>query len=308
MPPNGLLQMMRVPEPAIRLQSYPFGRAATFVILSAIPSVAVASNYHPLAHGRQAIFLASVLLTCVVAILVAAIMFSQSNSVVLTVVAAGLVLLAGDGLHVVRFFQLPSNGLTIAESNEQFLDPEMSEIWEVVDGGGANIFVRDGRLVIETPPGVPGSVTFPIPPRPVAAQSPRPKWWGMVGLASPFLTEKLCWRARLRLENQFFVVAMIDDLLFQATPYGVHLTVPRADGSLVGHEIRDVSVADRIDHTWCLTRSAGWMELEIDHRVVWRSLDLGPMILVRFGEVFSDELHGGELHISHVDYGLFAAG
>ena len=269
-----------------------------------IVSGAVATSYHPVAHGGQLAFLASIILTALATLVVAAVVAWWSRSAVWTLVVTGMILVAGHALHIVRLVQAPTAGVPIAYAREEFLKAEIAQRWQFTAEDGAEVSLRDGRLVIRTSPGVRAFVTMPLPPRPAALLLPRPRWWHMVGLGRPSVTEEFRWTARLRLQNQFFVIAMIDGLLLQGTPYGIHLTVPQADGSVVGHEVRQVSVAGGVDHTWRVARSGDWVTLDVDERQVWRGLALGPLREIRFGEVRSDELHGGELSIEHVEYRL----
>ena len=269
-----------------------------------IVSGAVAASYHPVAHGGQRAFLASIILTALATLFAAAIVAWQSGAVAWTLAAAGLILVAGHALHMVRLTQSPAAGVPIAQVREEFQHPDVAEHWQFVAEDGAEVSVREGRLVIRTPPGVKAFVTMPLPPRPAALLLPRPRWWQLMGLQRPSVIEELGWTARLQLDNQFFVVAMIDGLLLQATPYGIHLTVPQLDGAVVGHEVRQVSVTDGADHTWRVTRSGDWIALEIDEHQVWRGLALGPLREIRFGEVHTDELHGGELSIAGLEYRL----
>ncbi len=297
--------------------------AASGILPTVIVSSAVATSYHPVAHGGQRAFLASIILTALGTLIAAAVVTWLSGSVAWTLTATGVILIAGHALHIVRLAQAPTVGVPIAYAREEFLNTEIAQRWQftaecggakaapplppsvqLCTANGADVSVQGGRLAIRTLPGVIAHVTMPLPPRPAALLLPRPRWWHLMGLRRPAVTEELNWTARLQLQNQFFVVAMIDGLLLQGTPYGIHLTVPQADGSVIGHEVRQVSVADGGDHTWRVTRSGDWVALEVDKRQVWRGLALGPLREVRFGEVRTDELHGGELSIEHVEYRL----
>ena len=269
-----------------------------------IVSGAVAASYHPVAHGGQRAFLASIILTALATLFAAAIVAWQLGAVAWTLAAAGVILVAGHALHMVRLTQAPAAGVPIAQVREEFQHPDVAEHWQFVAEDGAEVSVQGGRLVIRTPPGAKAFVTMPLPPRPAALLLPRPRWWQLMGLRRPAVIEELAWTARLQLDNQFFVVAVIDGLLVQGTPYGLHLTVPQADGSVLGREVRQVSVAAGLDHTWRLIRSGDWVALEIDEREVWRGLARGPFREIRFGETQTDRLHGGALSIEHVEYRL----
>ena len=282
--------------------------AARWAVSSMIPTVivsgAVATSYHPVAHGGQRAFLASIILTALATLAAAAIVTWLSGSVAWSLAATGMILVAGHALHITRLTQAPTAGVPIAQVREEFQHPDVAEHWQFVAEDGADVSVQAGRLVIRTPPGVKAFVNMPLPPRPAALLLPRPRWWQLMGLRRPSVIEELGWTARLQLDNQFFVVAMIDGLLVQGTPYGLHLTVPQADGSVLGHEVRQVSVAAGLDHTWRLIRSGDWVALEIDEREVWRGLARGPFREIRFGETQTDRLHGGALSIEHVEYRL----
>ena len=278
--------------------------AASGILPTVIVSGGVATSYHPVAHGGQRAFLASIILTTLATLVAAAVVTWLSGSVARTLAATGAILVAGHALHIVRLMQAPTAGVPIAYVREEFLNTEIAQRWQFIAEDGAEVSVQGGRLVIRTPPGVSAFVTMLLPPRPDALLLPRPRWWQLMGLRRPSVTEELRWTARLRLQNQFFAVAMIDGLLLQGTPYGIHLTVPQDDGSVVGHEVRQASVADGMDHTWRVTRSGDWIALEIDERQMWQGLALGPLREIRFGEVRTDELHGGELSIEHVEYRL----
>ena len=277
---------------------------ASGILPTAIVSGAVAMGYHPVAHGGQRAFLASIILTALATLIATAVVTWLSNSLAWTLAATGGILVAGHALHVVRLTQAPTAGVPIAYAREEFVNTGIAPHWQFTAEDGAEVSMQDGRLVIRTLPGVRAFVTMPLPPRPAALLLPRPRWWHLMGLGRPSVTEELRWTARLRLRNQFFVVAMIDGLLLQGTPYGMHLTLPQADGSVLGHEVRQVSVADGVDHTWRVTRSGDWVALEVDERQVWRGLGRGPLREIRFGEVRTDELHGGELSIERLEYRL----
>lgn len=278
--------------------------AASALLPTMIVSGAVATSYHPVAHGGQRAFLASIILTALAALAAAAIVTWLSRSVAWSLAATGVILATGHALPIARLTQAPTAGVPIAQVREEFLRTEIAQRWQFTAEDGAAVAVQDGRLVIRAPPGVRAFVTMPLPPRPAALLLPRPRWWHLMGWGRPSVTEELRWTARLQLQNQFFVVAMIDRLLLQGTPYGLHLTVPQAAGSVVGHEVRQASVADGVDHTWRLTRSGDWVALEIDEHQVWRGLARGPLREIRFGEVHTDELHGGELSIERLEYRL----
>ena len=278
--------------------------AASGILPTAIVSGVVATSYHPVAHGGQRAFLASIILTALATLVAAAVVTWLSGSMTWTLIATGVILVAGHALHVVRLAQAPTVGVPIAYAREEFLNAEIAQRWQFTAEDGSEVSLRDGRLVIRTSPGVRAFVTMPLPPRPAALLLPRPRWWHLMGLGRPSVTEELRWTARLKLQNQFFVIAMIDRLLLQGTPYGMHLTVPQADGSVVGHEVHQAPVADGVDHTWRFARSGDWVALEIDERQVWRGLALGPLREIRLGEVHTDELHGGKLSIEHVEYRL----
>lgn len=278
--------------------------AVSGILPTVIISGAVTMSYHPVAHGGQRAFLASIILTALATLVAAAIVTWLSGSVAWSLAATGMILLAGHALHVVRLGQAPTPGVSIAHVREEFLSTEIAQRWQFTAEDAAEVSVRDGRLVIRTLPGMRAFVTMPLPPRPAALLLPRPRWWHAMGLRRPSVTEELRWTARLELRNQFFVVAMIDRLLLQGTPYGLHLTVPQPDGSVVGHEVRQASVADGVDHTWRVTRSGDWVALEIDEHQVWRGLAPGPLREIRFGEVHTDKLHGGELSIERLEYKL----
>ena len=53
-----------------------------------------------------------------------------------------------------------------------------------------------------------------------------------------------------------------------------------------------------------IIRSGDWVALEIDEHQVWRGLAPGPLREIRFGEVHTDKLHGGELSIERLEYRL----
>lgn len=278
--------------------------AVSGVLPTVIVSGVIATSYHPVAHGGQRTFFASIILTALATLVAAAIVTWLSGSVAWTLAATGVILVAGHVLHIARLVQAPTAGVPLAYAREEFLNTEIAQHWQFIAEGSAEVTVRGGRLTIRTPVGMRAFVTMPLPPRPAALLLPRPRWWQLMGLRRPSVTEELRWTARLRLQNQFFVIAMIDDLLLQGTPYGMHLTIPQADGSVVGHEVRQVSVADGVDHTWRITRSGDWMALEIDGHQAWRGLAPGPLREIRFGEERTDEFHGGELSIDHVEYRL----
>lgn len=278
--------------------------AVSIMLPTVIVSGAVATSYHPVAHGGQRAFLASIILTALATLAAAAIVTWLSGSVAWSLAATGMILVAGHALHIARLTQAPTAGVPIAQVREEFQHPDVAEHWQFVAEDDAEVGVREGRLVIRTPPGVIAHVTMPLPPRPATLLLPRPRWWHLMGWGRPSVTEELRWTARLRLDNQLFVVAVIDGLLLQGTPYGIHLTVPQPDGAVIGHEVRQASVADGADHTWRVTRSGDWIALEIDEHQVWRGLALGPLREIRFGEVHTDELHGGELSIARLEYRL----
>ncbi|MAG37290.1 MAG: hypothetical protein CL878_13735 [Dehalococcoidia bacterium] len=295
---------MAIRERGRDIAAYAIRWAAGGVLPTMVVSGAVASGYHPVAHGGQRAFLASVVVTVVAALGATALTSWISGSAVSTLAAAVVVLAAGHALHVVRLAQAPTAGEPLARAREDFEDAGVAERWQFAAEDGGEVVVQDGRLSIRSRPGVRASVTFPMPTRPAALLAHMPKWWHSLGTGRPALTEELSWTARLRMQNEFFIVAMIDDLLLQSTRYGLHLTVPQVDGSVVGHEVHGAPVADGGDHTWHIVRLEGWVVLRIDDRIVWRGLDPGPFREVHFGEVRTDELHGGELSIDRLDYRL----
>ena len=187
--------------------------AACGLLPTAIVSGAVATSIHPVAHGGQRAFLASIILTALATLVAAAIVAWLSGSVAWTLAATGVILVAGHALHIVRLMQAPTAGVPIAYAREEFLKTEIAQRWQFTAEDGSEVSLRDGRLVIRTSPGVRAFVTMPLPPRPAALLLPRPRWWHLMGLGRPSVTEELRWTARLKLQNQFFVVAMIDRLL-----------------------------------------------------------------------------------------------
>lgn len=75
----------------------------------------------------------------------------------------------------------------------------------------------------------------------------------------------------------------------------------QADGSVVGHEVRQASVANGVDHTWRIIRSGDWVALEIDEYQGWRGFALGPLRELRVGKAHTDKVHGGELSIERLE-------
>ena len=88
-----------------------------------IVSGAVAASYHPVAHGGQRAFLASIILTALATLFAAAIVAWQSGAVAWTLAAAGVILVAGHALHMVRLTQAPAAGVPSIGSSSQKTAP-----------------------------------------------------------------------------------------------------------------------------------------------------------------------------------------
>lgn len=171
--------------------------------------------------------------------------------------------------------------------------------WEVLAPPSVTARVEADGLLLEVPRATPGWLH---PRLPLA----RGAHAGRVGGGGGW-QETLQWESRVETLTFFFVVAELrfappqGALLLQATPVDVQVT------TVTGAEERSDAVSyvaanDGRFHTWRLESSGERLTLSVAGSPRWSRPLPGRLAAVRFGEVRTDELHGGRLWLRDVTY------
>lgn len=172
--------------------------------------------------------------------------------------------------------------------------------WIVEVKPGASVSVQDGELRIENAPRAVGFVGLVLPDR---SQTSGRQRWQPVGPYRDAAAEWVEWGGAVRRDGAFYVMLDVRRLLLQATAYGLHITYPGRDQKLTEYHVEFPEVNDGRAHQFRLERNGELARLYVDGGAVWVQPDAGPWEFVRFGETRSDELHGGTLRLTRVQYG-----
>ncbi len=259
-------------------------------------------TYNPVADGSHDIYVRSVAIAAVSAIIVAALLAWQFTPAYVWA-AAGLILtlLPGDAWHYARLWSVGQFAQEEVVFESTFAGTALDPVrWEHELGSGTALAVADGAVRVETPA---GSVGWLEPRFEVERPPPRP--WHPAALRERQPDYTIAWETRFRLAGQFYILieALNRDgrlLLLQARPGDWHLTHPTADGQTVGTEFPDPAPTPSEWHQITLKFGPSGTSLAIDGREVWSGIPLEFLKRVRFGETRSDDLHGGEMEIRRV--------
>ena len=212
------------------------------------------------------------------------------------------VMVPGDAVHYTRLANpIMRTGQQMA--GDDFAGPPgppSPQRWLQDATAGAAISIRDGELVIVTPPGVIGSVDLVMPRQPSELRFET--IWLPRGVSNEAFDEQVTWNAAIVRSQPFAVVAETRRLIIEATSYGLHIVYRDATEKIFEQTVELPSVSSGAMNQYEIVRKDGVARLRVNDEAVWTFADTGRLQFVRFGEVKADPLHGGTLRVSNVHY------
>jgi len=269
-------------------------------LLIAVSMVLRALSWDPIADGGRSRYLKSVLIAGASAAAVWGLVLLQTGARSwLPTICAALLLVAGDAIHYVRLANPITRGGSIMTVSASFVDEASArQQWDLQASNGGRVRFEGGAVLLESPPGGVAHIEAKLGKLPDVGSN----WWLPIGLAERERVEELTWRARINRAGGYYIVAEIRNMLFQAVPYGIHITYPDERNSLRGHEVQHPVGSDGQVHEWRIVRNARDVSLRLDGTTVWSAPQRGELNQMKLGETKTDSEHGGTMRIETASY------
>jgi hypothetical protein len=145
---------------------------------------------------------------------------------------------------------------------------------------------------------VPGRRAWAVPSLPVAP----------LGAAPPDQSEELTWDGTVAVDQRYFIVCELrfagepGAVLVQATPFDTQVSFDpeRPDGGK--SESLPRQVGDGATHFWRLRVAGGRVDLLLDGSPLWSLDGRRALAQVAFGEIRTDDGHGGAMLLRDLNY------
>jgi hypothetical protein len=306
-----LLQAQRVLPPGVRdlrARAYRVDFVAAGVLLLSVAYRL--ATYDAYADGSWTRHLGAVLSGAVLSVLVWLLLTRRQGRRGIPVVAALLVLFAGDAVHLLRLTHpLTRTGSWVVIDERSYTPALDPHFWTVHTSGDGQVQVQEDHLAI-------GSSPLSSAQAEIYLHEPVQKagWHGWrQGSLLPvaygdWLIRSVTWNASASVAGSFYVVLEVPayGLVVEAVPGGLHLTYPDPNGSgeATGRDLNLPALSDGAAHEWRINLSPVVIALYLDGQTIWDAPTKAktPLGAIRFGDTRVDPLHGGQMTVSRVRY------